>query len=633
MFARFTSLESRDVPATWHVEMLSSNPGSTDATITESLVVGTAIVTAPTANDAVSLAITGNVVVAYSGQTHTYTFGPTSTSGTGAAFRIIGSGSTTELQLEDLADMPGATPDYDYNDHTWSLNVAQTAANGDPLPEVGIEAIDPTAAEGKSPPGSSTGLFRVSRSGSTTDALTTYVRIETTAGSATNKDDYSELVLDTVTYMTGGGSTTENLYQVTFAPNETYVTIPIVPVDDSKLENDELAQLKLLSGSAYVVDATKSKALILIVDKEEKPQIVITNKDVIEATKLKVAKWHDAFQATADGENVEIKGPTTGTNYDFIDRDDDRFNVWVKDLAKWQQMETDGTTPSFQHNKVKISTTNVALFTAYNDDATAVDLVRYTGGDKGNGWFWSDSQMLVSNKVDDEYSRFGAGYLEIDDSSPSWLSPLVKHGYQWQISDRTHRIALGGTTKAEYEYLPGKSVQSEKTTKVVNVKVHGIILRETAGGAQVVSLAAVSAAFKRANEQYAQVGIRLVPNVQVKDPPVDPRLDLRNGLDEFPGLSDGFINMTPEEKALLDAADLRTAATDDIELYFVNYLSVRSLGEAFPNSLVPNQKYADSVIVSAKDATAIGEPFIEAHGIGHVLLDDGIHYTAALWPA
>ena len=44
MFARFTPFESRDVPATWHVQMLSSNPGSTDATITESLVVGTAIV-------------------------------------------------------------------------------------------------------------------------------------------------------------------------------------------------------------------------------------------------------------------------------------------------------------------------------------------------------------------------------------------------------------------------------------------------------------------------------------------------------------------------------------------------------------------------------------------------------------
>ena len=148
MFARFrkptskkhsyrlnlTPLESRDVPATWHVTMLSSNPGSTDATITESLIVGTASVTAPTANDAVALAMSGDVIVTYSGQTHTYTFNPTSTSGTGAAFRIVGSGSATVLQLEDLAGMPGATPDYDYNDHTWSLNVAQTAASSTPTP-------------------------------------------------------------------------------------------------------------------------------------------------------------------------------------------------------------------------------------------------------------------------------------------------------------------------------------------------------------------------------------------------------------------------------------------------------------------------------------------------------------------
>ncbi len=81
MFARFTPLEPRDVPATWHVQMLSSNPGNTDATITESLVVGTASVTAPTANDAITLAMSGNVVVAHSGQTKTYTFNPTSTSG------------------------------------------------------------------------------------------------------------------------------------------------------------------------------------------------------------------------------------------------------------------------------------------------------------------------------------------------------------------------------------------------------------------------------------------------------------------------------------------------------------------------------------------------------------------------
>ena len=254
-------LESRDVPATWHIDMLSSSLGDTESTIASSLVVGTASVTANTANDAVALAMSGNVIVTYSGQTHTYTFGPTSTTGTGAAFRIVGTGSSTVLQLEDLADMPGATPDYDYNDYSWNLNVVQTTANGDPLPEVGIEAIDPTAAEAKSPPGSSTGLFRVSRSGSTTDALTTYVRIETPAGSATNKYDYNELPLNSVTYTGGNGSVTENLYQVSFAPGETNVMIPLVALDDVDPEGTELVQLRVVGIDGKYIASTNKYAV------------------------------------------------------------------------------------------------------------------------------------------------------------------------------------------------------------------------------------------------------------------------------------------------------------------------------------------------------------------------------------
>ena len=382
------------------------------------------------------------------------------------------------------------------------------------------------------------------------------------------------------------------------------------------------------------MDAAKSKALILIVDKEEKPQIVITDKNAVEAAELKVAKWHDAFQASVvqaapDLLDIEIKGPTAGTNYDFIDRDDDRFNVWVKDIAKWQQIGTNGA-PTYQHNTVKISTTNVAgWFSVYNDVATSVDLVRYTGGSKGDGWFWSDSQMLVSNYVDDNYEA--PAYLREDESAPAGAG-LPKHGFTWEVSDRTHRIALGGTTKAEYEYLPGKMVQTEKTTNVVKIKVHVMILRETVGGAQVISLAAATMAIRRASEQYAQVGIQLVPNFQIVDPPVDPLLDLRDGFTEFSsqpggGQPGGIITMTPEEKALLGAANLRTAATDDIELYFVNYM-VDSRGTAYRKSAISDQKYVDSVIISARDATV----FTHAHEIGHVLLDSG-HYTAAGWAA
>ena len=77
--------------------MLPSNPDDTEATITSSLVVGTAIVDASAVNDAIALAISSDVI---------------------------------ELQLEDLAGMPGATADYDYNDHSWSLNVTQGCGNG-----------------------------------------------------------------------------------------------------------------------------------------------------------------------------------------------------------------------------------------------------------------------------------------------------------------------------------------------------------------------------------------------------------------------------------------------------------------------------------------------------------------------
>ena len=110
--------------------MLPSNPDDTEATITSSLVVGTAIVDASAVNDAIALAISSDVIIIYSGQTNTYTFGSNSTTGSVAAFRIVGSGSATELQLEDLAGMPGATADYDYNDHSWSLNVTQGCGNG-----------------------------------------------------------------------------------------------------------------------------------------------------------------------------------------------------------------------------------------------------------------------------------------------------------------------------------------------------------------------------------------------------------------------------------------------------------------------------------------------------------------------
>ncbi len=111
-------------------------------------------------------------------------------------------------------------------------------------------------------------------------------------------------------------------------------------------------------------------------------------------------------------------------NVDFIDRDDDRFNVWVHDLATWNKQAN--VAAADKRVRVSISTENVAGFTKYNDDKTAVDLVRVPAGTgKGDGWFWSDSQMLVSNAADDQMldnkgvvSGFAAEYVQKDDTAP-----------------------------------------------------------------------------------------------------------------------------------------------------------------------------------------------------------------------
>ncbi len=123
-------LEPRDVPATWHVQFVSDNTGSTDATISGSLFVGSADVEAGSAADAIAQAISGNVDVSYMGHSHTYHFGSGSASGANAAFRIVIDGNLATIEMEDLAQMPGTTADYDYNDHSWGFTVTQSSSSG-----------------------------------------------------------------------------------------------------------------------------------------------------------------------------------------------------------------------------------------------------------------------------------------------------------------------------------------------------------------------------------------------------------------------------------------------------------------------------------------------------------------------
>ena len=344
------------------------------------------------------------------------------------------------------------------------------------------------------------------------------------------------------------------------------------------------------------------------------PQVLLTYFDeslVTEAKGLKVAKWQDAFKVKADGKGVEIKGPTAGTNHDFIDRDPDRFNVWVWDRTAWEAEDANGL-PAYDHKSVRISTKNKWFFGAYNDAATAVDLVRFTGTFEGKtGWYWSDSQMLVSNTVDDgnQNGLEGTGtYLGTDEIGPADGVNAIgpKNGYTWRLSDRTHKVALGGRVTAEYTGDVTVSASAPVRPQKI-VRLHVNILRITSGGAAVVTVARVNVDIRQMREIYAQVGIYIPPvNLQEVDPP--DNVELLNGLEEYPNPAGGLIAPTLEEKSLLGAANLRTPTVggkDDIEVYYVNFLArggmPGSAGESFPASWLAagDAKYADSVIVNA----------------------------------
>jgi hypothetical protein len=405
-----------------------------------------------------------------------------------------------------------------------------------------------------------------------------------------------------------------------------FITPPRTVVED--VGEMATASYATNGGGLVAVPGPEPKVIITVIDPNTGLEVPLGTDQG-----LKVAKWHDAFKLTADGKGVEIKGPDATSNWDFIDRDRDRFNVWVYDPMAWSKMENGQ--PAVERVQVLISTENEAGFTAYDDAATAVDLVRYDKAFQGKtGWYWSDSQMLVSNDVDDdfkvEHSHLGLGYLREDDQDPAGFA-LPKNNYQWLESDRTHRVALGGTVKAQYFFTPNAIIVDDAPVKVAKtVMVHVTILN--AGGTPVVAKADAEKYLAAANEQYAQVGIHLVPTV---DNPVNPppTVNLGNGLHAYTWPVGGAMVMTQEEKDLLGHAAFRTPWTDDIEVYYVNYFhdadgkeKQNFWGESFPASGVPDAIYADSVVVASPATKPLQWPQqIVAHEIGHILLNSGNH--------
>jgi hypothetical protein len=116
--------------------------------------------------------------------------------------------------------------------NTSTLATTTLALNVIPLPSVSISAFDANAAETASDPS----VFRITRTGATTSALTVNYTI---AGTATNGTDYNNLT-GTATILTG----------------TTFTDITITPVDDLLVEGTETVSLTLASNASYTLGAT-----------------------------------------------------------------------------------------------------------------------------------------------------------------------------------------------------------------------------------------------------------------------------------------------------------------------------------------------------------------------------------------
>jgi len=133
------------------------------------------------------------------------------------------------------------------------------------LPTVTIQATDATAAETNPGQTPNPGRFTLTRTGSTTNALTVNYSIGGTAigGTGSNAD-----------YTIGGTSTSVNFTNrmgtVTFAAGSSTAVIDINPINDSEFEDPETVVLTLVNSSTYQI-GTSNTATVTILDNDVLP--------------------------------------------------------------------------------------------------------------------------------------------------------------------------------------------------------------------------------------------------------------------------------------------------------------------------------------------------------------------------
>ncbi len=309
---------------------------------------------------------------------------------------------------------------------------------------------------------------------------------------------------------------------------------------------------------------------------DDNPRIEIRRVGGNPTVTLRVAKWENAFEEAGGG--IQVKA-------NFIELDPDRFCVFVVDGAA-------------NTNPATVQTINVELSTS--SDAGNTIVLTETG--VNTGWFWSQWLLLTSFHIDDEEDS-----VSIEDNTEN---------------DPTFFVALGDTVTATYGELTATA--TVPVQKVVNLHINIL----NSGGAAVATNAEVQDYVTAATKIFAPAGVRF--QATIENPVNAPAGVNVAAFQGYPGYTAANqYDVTAHEAALLGAAALRTAATDDIEVYFIErFMGADRRGEALRGTAVPNAALADSIIISARDT----DYAVLAHEIGHILEDDGGHWNANAQP-
>lgn len=384
--------------------------------------------------------------------------------------------------------------------------------------------------------------------------------------------------------------------------------------DESEIELwhplDRKTLMELTSSSGYdmqsIADVTarnvaigeteNSKVILLPVYVALLPEELpyVTDKDWVYAEEMKIAKFKGG---------VLMQGSETASNFDF-QNDPDRFRLAVVGF------------PDSAALKAAVKTKNLtALQADYDDSVTSIS---YTYSPLLKAHI-TEPMFLTSNDVDDDASGNSIGA----DNSPE---------------DRSHKIALGG--KFAIDKI---QVVTGQDTKVYDANVEYFVSEKAsvtvtiypvnAGALPPFPVSEIEKDVKAAKECYAQIGLKLnvtigehlsVPSfVMVANENIP--LNLADGLD-FPITLPGTTRppLTDEEMAFFTA--VASTSTDDIQIFYIDKFSVAGnqnsgiKGFADRASAFDPGVFANTIVLQQNRF-----PFVLAHELGHLLLNDGSH--------